>query len=433
MTWNAAVTLIMLAVIVVLLFKNVASTGVVMTGVPIIAALIMGFSLNEINGFIGDGLSSVRNTLFLMVFAVLFFGILQEAGVFDAIIKFIIRFLGNNVLGTVLITGVITMASALSGSGATTALCTIPTVRPLYEKQNIRREALLLIETLGSGVLCLMPWAPGINEAAAYVNLEINDVFNRIRPLAIFSIIGVLVLCVIVAFVEKKHGAGMTDEEFAEVKKEIDKPLEFKNGKAVAIIDGLVALLIIVLLLAGKLKTNSGFALGFVVLLFLNFRTKDAKAEFLKKKAGMCFNLAFTMLGVACIVGVNNGANGLGDLANMLANSSFSGIIPHLPFILCLLSLPLSITISGSKNSVVVPAVVAMVASYGMGAIDVMPAVFACGVISANLNLYNAAPYLALGLAGVEMKDHLKYSLLPAYIFSLIMVAFMVVTGIVAI
>ncbi len=433
MTWNAAVTIVMLVVIIVLLFKNVANTGVIMTGVPIIAALIMGFSLNDINGFIGDGLSSVRNTMYLMVFAILFFGILQEAGVFDAIIKFIIKFLGNNVLGTVLITGVIGMAAGLSGSGATTALCTIPTVRPLYEKQNIRREALLLIETLASGVLCLMPWAPGINEASAYVNLDINDVFNRIRPLVIASIIGVLLLCVIVAIVEKKHGAGMSDEEFEEVKKEMSKPLDFKCGKTVAIIDGLAALLIIVLLLIGKLKTNVGFALGLVVLLFINFRTKEAKTEYFKKKAGMCFNMVFTMLGVACIVGVNNGANGLGDLANMLANSSFSGIIPHLPFILCLLSLPLSITISGSKNSVVVPAVVAMVSSYGMGAIDVMPAVFACGVISANLNLYNAAPYLALGLAGVEMKDHLKYSLLPAYVFSLAMVAFMVITGIVAI
>ena len=433
MTWNAAVTIVMLVVIIVLLFKNVANTGVIMTGVPIIAALIMGFSLNDINGFIGDGLSSVRNTMYLMVFAILFFGILQEAGVFDAIIKFIIKFLGNNVLGTVLITGVIGMAAGLSGSGATTALCTIPTVRPLYEKQNIRREALLLIETLASGVLCLMPWAPGINEASAYVNLDINDVFNRIRPLVIASIIGVLLLCVIVAIVEKKHGAGMSDEEFEEVKKEMSKPLDFKCGKTVAIIDGLAALLIIVLLLIGKLKTNVGFALGLVILLFINFRTKEAKTEYLKKKAGMCFNMVFTMLGVACIVGVNNGANGLGDLANMLANSSFSGIIPHLPFILCLLSFPLSITISGSKNSVVVPAVVAMVSSYGMGAIDVMPAVFACGVISANLNLYNAAPYLALGLAGVEMKDHLKYSLLPAYLFSLAMVAFMVITGIVAI
>ena len=433
MTWNATVTIVMLVVIIVLLFKNVANTGVIMTGVPIIAALIMGFSLNDINGFIGDGLSSVRNTMYLMVFAILFFGILQEAGVFDAIIKFIIKFLGNNVLGTVLITGVIGMAAGLSGSGATTALCTIPTVRPLYEKQNIRREALLLIETLASGVLCLMPWAPGINEASAYVNLDINDVFNRIRPLVIASIIGVLLLCVIVAIVEKKHGAGMSDEEFEKVKKEMSKPLDFKCGKTVAIIDGLAALLIIVLLLIGKLKTNVGFALGLVILLFINFRTKEAKTEYFKKKAGMCFNMVFTMLGVACIVGVNNGANGLGDLANMLANSSFSGIIPHLPFILCLLSLPLSITISGSKNSVVVPAVVAMVSSYGMGAIDVMPAVFACGVISANLNLYNAAPYLALGLADVEMKDHLKYSLLPAYLFSLAMVAFMVITGIVAI
>ena len=433
MTWNAIVTLVMLIVIVVLLFTNVANTGVIMTGVPILAALIMGFSFSEINGFIGDGLNTIRNTLYLMVVAVLFFGILQEAGVFDAIVKFIIRFLGNNVLGTTLITGVIAMATALSGSGATTALCTIPTVRPLYEKQNIRRQGLLLIETLGSGVICLMPWAPGINEAAAYVGLDVHSVFERLRPLAIFSIIGVLVVCVLVAIVEKRHGAGMTDEEFEQVKKEIDKPINFKYGKTVAIVDGLAALLIIVLLLAGKISSNVAFAIGFVILLFLNMRSKEEKAEYFKKKAGMCFNLAFTMLGVACIVGVNNGAGGLGDLANMLANSSFSGIIPHLPFILCILSMPLSITISNSKNAVVVPAVVAMVSSYGMTALDVMPAVFATGVISANLNLYNAAPYLALGLADVEMKDHLKYSLLPVYLFSLVMLAFMVVTGVVAI
>lgn len=432
MTWNAIVTLIMLAVIVVLLFTNVASTGVIMTGVPIIAALIMGFSFREINGFIGSGLNSIVGTLFLMVFAVLFFGILQEAGVFDAIIKFIINLLGNNVLGTIIITAVIGMATQLSGSGATCALCTIPTVRPLYEKQNIRREGLLLVETLASGVICLMPWAPGINEASAYVDLDVYDVFLRIRPLVVFSILAVFVVCFLVAIVEKRHGAGMTDEEFQKVKAEINKPLEFKFGKTLAIVDGLVALAIIIFLLAGKIQSNVAFAFGFVILLFLNYRTSKEKGEYLASKGGMCFNLAFTMLGVACIVGINNGSGGLADLSNMIANSSFSGIIPHLPFILCLLSMPLSITISGSKNSVVVPAVVAMVASYGMGALDVMPAVFACGVISANLNLYNASPYLALGLAGVEMKEHLKYSLIPVYLFSLAMVAFMVVTRIVA-
>jgi len=433
MTFNAFITLVMLVVIVVLLFTNVANTGVIMTGVPIIAALIMGFSFKEINGFIGDGLGTIRNTMYLMVMAVLFFGILQEAGVFDAIVKFIIRFLGNNVLGTILITGIIGMATQLSGSGATCALCTIPTVRPLYEKQNIRREALLLVETLASGVICLMPWAPGINEAAAYVNLDVNDVFNRIKPLVVFSILSVFVVCFLVSIVEKKHGAGMTDAEFEQVKKEIDKPIEFKYGKNIALVDGIAALAIIVLLLMGKISSNVAFAIGFVVLLFLNMRTKEEKAEYFKKKSGMCFNLAFTMMGVACIVGVNNGAGGLTDLANMLAGSSFSGIIPHLPFLLCIFSMLLSITISNSKNAVVVPAVVAMVAGYGMGALDVMPAVFACGVISANLNLYNASPYLALGLAGVEMKDHLKYSLVPVYAFSLVMVAFMVVTGIVRI
>ena len=80
----------------------------------------------------------------------------------------------------------------------------------------------------------------------------------------------------------------------------------------------------------------------------------------------------------------------------------------------------------------ILPALIPIVTSLGLGftAEQVLGAVFATGVISANVNLFNAAPYLALSLAGgVEMKDHLKYSLVPIYGFSLLMLAFMVVTG----
>jgi len=69
--------------------------------------------------------------------------------------------------------------------------------------------------------------------------------------------------------IEEKDYSCMTDEEFQKVKAEINKPLEFKMGKTMAIVDGLAALLIIICLLGGWLKSNVAFALGFVVLLFL--------------------------------------------------------------------------------------------------------------------------------------------------------------------
>lgn len=77
----------------------------------------------------------------------------------------------------------------------------------------------------------------------------------------------------------------------------------------------------------------------------------------------------------------------------------------------------------------ILPAVIPLVTPLGFDSVQVVGAVFATGVISANLSLFNASPYLALGLAGVDMKDHLKYSLLPVYGFSLAMTAFMLITG----
>lgn len=432
MSINVTITLIMLLAIIILIFKAPASPGVIMTGVPIIAAVLMGFSLKEVNGFIGNGLKSVSGTLFLMVFAVLYFGILTEAGIFKALIKFIMRFLGNSVLGSMLVTAVLAMASQLSGSGATCALCTLPTMRPVFEKQKIRMPALLLIESIASGVICLMPWAPGINEASSYVGLDVYEVFLFLRPLIIFSIICVLLLCIPVSILEKRHGAGMNEAEFAALKQELDQPLELPLGKNTAVFDGVFTLILLAALLAGKVSSNLGFAFGYVLLLMVNYRTAGERGEYLKRHCAQAMNMAFTMLGVAVLVGVNTGTEALNELAALIAGTSNAGILAHLPFILCVLSMLLSITIGGTKNSVILPAIIPIVTSLNLGftPVQIMGSIFATGVISANLNLFNASPYLALSLAGgVEMKEHLKYSLIPIYGFSLLMLAFMIVTG----
>ena len=168
----------MMALIIVLVLKNVCNPGIVMAGVPVLAAFCMGFSVKEIAGFINGGFGMVVGTLCIMLFALAYFGILHEAGVFKAMVGFIMKRLKNSVLTVLLATALVTFCTQLDGSGMTTALCTVPPLRPVYEKMNIRREALLLIEGLGSGVLTLIPWAPGLLEACAYAKIDINDVFR---------------------------------------------------------------------------------------------------------------------------------------------------------------------------------------------------------------------------------------------------------------
>lgn len=429
MTANMIITLVMMLLIIILLMKGISGPGTIFLIVPIAACLFMGYAPKEINSFIGTGLKAVSGSLFLMVIAVLYFSILHEAGVFRAMVRFIMRFLGNSVIGTLIITALISFLTQMDGSGATTALCTIPTLRPVYEKQKIRRETLLLIESLASGIFCLLPWAPGLVEASSYVGVEVFDVFRFLIPLIIFSVVLLFIICIPIGILEKRRGAGLTDEEFSKFKAEIEEKLELPFGKKIAVFDGIFTVILMALMLAGLVPANAAFAFGYAVLLFVNYRSSKEQSEYMKRQAPMALNLAYTMCGVAVLVGVNSSTEALSELAVWFSSHVSHSLLAHLPVILCVLSVPLSITLGGTKNSAILPAVIPLVIEFGFTPVQVLGAVFATGVISANLNLFNAAPYLALGLAGVEMKNHLKYSLLPVYGFSLVMLVFMLIFG----
>lgn len=429
MNAQMVITLLMMLVIIVLLVKGVAGPGTIFLITPIAASVIMGYSFKDINSFISSGMKSVGSSLFLMVVAVLYFSILHEAGVFKAMVRFVMRFLGNSVAGTLIVTVLISFLTQLDGSGATTALCTIPTMRPVFEKQKIRRETLLLVESLASGIFCLLPWAPGLVEASAYVEVDPFEVFRYLVPLIVFAVFLLFLFCIPLSWLEKKRGAGLNNEEFNRMKEELAEKLELPFGCNVAIFDGVLTILLMAGMLAGILPANLAFAVGYPILLFVNYRSNDKQRDYMKRQAPMALNLAYTMLGVAVLVGVNNGTGALSELAVWMSENVSHKLLAQVPLLLCVFSVPLSITLGSSKNSGILPAIIPIVMEFGFTPIQVVGAVFATGVISANLNLFNAAPYLALGLAGVEMKDHLKYSLLPVIGFSLIMTGFLVISG----
>lgn len=428
MSIKIIITLVMIAAIVFLTLKNWAHHTIVMAGVPIVAALLMGFDLNAVTKMTLSGLNTVVMTTAMMIFSLAYFGILHEAGVFNVLVSKVMRNMKNSVLAILLSTGVITCLTQLDGAGATTALCTIPPMRPIYEKMNIRREALVLIESCGSAVLCLIPWAPGLVESAAYTGLDVNDLFHYLIPLLIFGIVLLFALCFPVAMVEKKRGAGMTDEEFEKVREQL-KTVELPMGKGVAIFDGVFTVVLLLAMIFKFVNTLTGFIIGYVILSLVNFKGAKAQADYIRRQSPVILNVAFTMFSVGVLVGINGGTGALTDLANLIANSNPS-LAKFMPLIMCLLSIPCSMILGGSgKSSILVPAIVAMAVPFGYTPVQIVGSIFATGIVTANINFFSATPYLTLGLAGVEMKDNIKYCFLPLYGVSILMTIFLVVTG----
>ena len=148
--------------VIVLLLRNVTVPALAFVSVSTITAAILvatgAFTLDEMAGFIKEGVKGVHGTAVLFIFSVLFFGVMTDAGMFDKIIGALMKKVSNNVVGVALMTCLIAIIGHLDGGGASTFLITIPAMLPVYKRLHMRRETLLLICVTAMGVMNLMPW-----------------------------------------------------------------------------------------------------------------------------------------------------------------------------------------------------------------------------------------------------------------------------------
>ena len=88
--------------VIVLLLRNVTVPALAFVSVSTITAAILvatgAFTLDEMAGFIKEGVKGVHGTAVLFIFSVLFFGVMTDAGMFDKIIGALMKKVGNNVV-----------------------------------------------------------------------------------------------------------------------------------------------------------------------------------------------------------------------------------------------------------------------------------------------------------------------------------------------
>ncbi|MEI5604638.1 SLC13 family permease, partial [Streptomyces brasiliscabiei] len=71
-------------------------------------------------------------TAALLLFAIMYFGIMIDVGLFDPLIRVITRFLGDDPAKIVLGTAILAGAVSLDGDGSTTFIITTSAMLPLY-------------------------------------------------------------------------------------------------------------------------------------------------------------------------------------------------------------------------------------------------------------------------------------------------------------
>lgn len=197
-------------VIIYLLLTNRSSPVVVLILIPLISALLLGLPLEAISTFFKDGIGRVMQVAVMFIFAITFFGILQDTGLFRPMINGLVRLTQGNITAVLVGTAAAGVLAHLDGAGATTFLLTIPTLLPLYQHLKISRYLMLLLLATGAGVTNMLPWAGPLGRAAAVTGIDVSQLWHPLIPIQLIGIVMLMVMAVFFSLREtrKRQNSG---------------------------------------------------------------------------------------------------------------------------------------------------------------------------------------------------------------------------------
>ncbi len=317
--------------VIVLLLRNVTVPALAFVSVSTITAAILvatgAFTLDEMAGFIKEGVKGVHGTAVLFIFSVLFFGVMTDAGMFDKIIGALMKKVGNNVVGVALMTCLIAIIGHLDGGGASTFLITIPAMLPVYKRLHMRRETLLLICVTAMGVMNLMPWGGPTMRAANVIEMEPNDLWFQLMPMQIVGFVLAIGTAIFWGLQEKKRIAKLGDAIAAEDAGKYDDSDDGKKDETLArpqnfIFNVILTLAVIIVLVLDIFPSYYVFMVGCALGILVNYRGKKLHNSIIKSHASAGLSMASTILCAGVFLGVLSKSGIMEKMAIMMATSS---------------------------------------------------------------------------------------------------------------
>jgi CitMHS family citrate-Mg2+:H+ or citrate-Ca2+:H+ symporter len=129
-----------------------------------------------------DGITALAPTGVMLTFAILYFGIMIDAGLFDPVVRLVVRLVQGDPLKIVVGTSALALFVSLDGDGSTTYLITTTAMLPLYMRLKMDRLVLASVIMQAGSLMNILPWGGPTARAAAALKLDMGQVFPPLVP-----------------------------------------------------------------------------------------------------------------------------------------------------------------------------------------------------------------------------------------------------------
>lgn len=429
-------------IIIVMMFmilKKKATPAFCFAVLPVVGAALLGFSFNDIVGFINKGENTIWKTAILFIFSVCYFSTMNDAGLFDPLVKKLVKLAGNNVTLIMVATSLIACVAHLDGSCASTYLVTIPCMLPIYKKMHLNKLILLLLVGLSAGVMNLVPWGGPTIRAATAIGLDATELWVSMIPMQIFGLILSLAVAVYFGRSEQKrlkkegievgelvaNGTAAEDAELAEEDAALRRPALFY-------VNLILTAIVIGFLVKTKVAPFLIFLFGSLIAMGINYPNIALQSKLLKKYAPNCIDLLVTLVAAGVFLGIFANAGIIAKMAELLISILPSFLTKYLYIIMGILGGPIGIIMGPDPYYyAVMPLVVKTVAPFGITPVQVAHAMLIGENVVLSVSPCVPVNFLAFGMTGVELNEHMAFSFKWEWAVSLVMLVFAIMIGIV--
>ncbi|WP_291568880.1 MULTISPECIES: CitMHS family transporter [unclassified Clostridium] len=425
--------LLTIILLLVLVMTKKASPTVALIVVPVVTAAIGGFGL-EIGEFMTSGIKSISTTGVMFIFAILFFGVLSDAGTFDPIIRRIIKVVGKNPVKIAIGTAVLAMLVHLDGSGAVTFLITIPAMLPLYDELGMRRTTLATIVALGAGTMNILPWGGPTIRAASSLGVTPTELFNPMLVPFLAGIIFVLIVAFLLGKKEAKHIGNIENTKIIEVDEKVNEEKAKLARPKLFLFNILLIVIAITIMITNKLQPHVVFMLGLCITLVINYPSVKEQKERIDAHAKEALMMASVLFAAGCFTGIMKDSGMITAMAEVVVDMIPPSLGRLIPVITGVISMPASLLFDpDSFYFGVLPVLTSSANQFGVQGIMVgRAAILGQMTTGFPISPLTASTFLLTGLAGVDIGEHQKKTIPFAFACTIVMLIVAIVLRIIS-
>lgn len=399
----------MVAVFMTLIMSGRLAPLVALIVTPVVFGLIAGHGL-DLGPMMLAGVQKIAPTGVMIMFAILYFGVMIDAGLFDPAVKRLLAVVRGDPVRVVVGTVLLAFLVSLDGDGSTTYMVTGAALLPLYGRLGLDPRIMACLVMLTSGVMNLTPWGGPTARAAAALQTPADALFLPMIPAMGVAMLWLLLLAWLYGRRERRR-LGVLSLERAAPDAEVTVSTDPQARRPrLVLVNAVLTIALLAVLISGLIPLPALFMAGFALATLINYpRPGDLRAR-IAAHAGNALAMAAVIFAAGVFTGILSGTGMAEAMPKALLALVPPSMGPWMASITAVLSLPLTFLISNDAFYFgVVPVLAEAGGHYGIS----KAAIGAASLVGQPFHLLSPlvpSTWLLVSLAGIELGQHQRFT-----------------------